>query len=177
MTTQQPLQEGYQKMEDGRWEVIVNHELHDVTPEMIDWWWDHMGPTERYKLWHPTDHVSFEWLVFPATNGHVGALQRLKEFLNGIPATPATIEVRWEDTREANAEYDHVLLATFRGEAQGDLMHEYQAAPFGTRMRSHFHLAPQTPDEIISALCEHNKQEMQNFTTFLPDLYRSQTGE
>src|SRR6266567_9334683 len=129
MTTQQPLQEGYLKMEDGRWKIIANHELHGVNPEMIDWWWDHIDTTERYKLWHPTDHVSFEWLVSPA-NGHVGAIQRIKEFLNGIPATPATIEIRWEDAKGANAEYDHVLLATAWGDAEVDLMHEYQAAPF-----------------------------------------------
>jgi hypothetical protein len=127
-------------------------------------------------LWHPTDHVSFEWLVSPATNGHVGAIQRIEEFLNGIPATPLTIDIRWEDAREADAEYDHVLLATATGDAQGELMHEYEAAPFGTRMRSHFHLAPQAPEEIVKALYEHNKQEIHYFTTFLPELYRSQVG-
>jgi hypothetical protein len=56
-------------------------------------------------------------------------------------------------------------------------MHEYQATPSGTRMRSHFHLAPDAPEEIVNALYEHNKQEMHNFITFLPDLYRSQVGE
>jgi hypothetical protein len=176
MTTKRPLQEGYRKTEDGKWEIIANHEIHGVTPEMIDWWWDHMGPTERYKMWHPTDHVSFEWLVSPATNGHVGAIQRIEEFLNGIPATPLTIDIRWEDAQEADAEYDHVLLATGTGEVRAELMHEYEAAPFGTRMRSHFHLPPQAPEEIVKALYEHNKQEMQYFTTFLPDLYRSETG-
>jgi DAPG hydrolase PhiG domain len=44
MTTHRTLQEGYHKTEDGNWEIIANHELHGVTPEMIDWWWDHMGP-------------------------------------------------------------------------------------------------------------------------------------
>ena len=174
MTTQQPLQEGYHKTEDGKWEIIANHELPGVTPEMIDWWWDHIDTTERYKLWHPTDHVSFEWVVSPATNGHVGAVQRIEEFLNGIPATPLPLEIRWEDANEAKAEYDHVLLATVVGEPRGDLMHEYQATPFGARMRSHFHLAAEAPEEIVNALYEHNKQEMHNFTTFLPDLYRSQ---
>ena len=102
MTTKRPLQEGYHKTEDGKWEIIANHEIHGVTPEMIDWWWDHIDTTERYKLWHPTDHVSFVWLVSPATNGHVGAVQRIVEFLNGIPATPVALEIRWEDAKEAN---------------------------------------------------------------------------
>ncbi len=41
-------------------------------------------------------------------------------------------------------------------------------------MRSHFHIAAQAPEELVNALYEDNKQEMHNFTTFLPDLYRSQ---
>ncbi len=97
-------------------------------------------------------------------------------FCNGIPETPLTIDIRWEDPRGADAENDHVLLATGIGEVRAELMHEYEAAPFGTRMRSHFHLPPQAPEEIVRALYEHNKQEMQYFTTFLPDLYRSDTG-
>lgn len=56
------------------------------------------------------------------------------------------------------------------------LMHEYEAAPFGTRMRSHFHLPTEAPEVIVKALYEHNKQEMTNFATFLPDLYRSESG-
>lgn len=174
MTAQQPLQEGFHKTENGAWEIIANHELEGVAPEMIDWWWDHIDTTERYKLWHPTDHISFQWVVSPAANGHIGAIQRIEEYLNGIPATPVTLEIRWEDAKETDAEYDHVLLATVSGDAQGNLMHEYQEASFGTRMRSHFHLAPQTPEEIVNALYEHNKQEMQFFTIFLPNLYHSQ---
>src|SRR5215469_510568 len=112
MTTEQSLREGYHKTEKGEWEVIVNHELSGITPEMVDWWWDHIDTTERYKLWHPTDHVSFTWLVSPADHGHVGAVQRVVEFLNGIPETPATLDIVWEDAKDANAEYSRVLLAT-----------------------------------------------------------------
>ena len=38
MTAQQPVQEGYYKTEQGGWEIIANHEISGVTPEMIDWW-------------------------------------------------------------------------------------------------------------------------------------------
>lgn len=181
MNTQQPLQEGYQRTETGEWKVIANHELQGIAPEMVDWWWDHIDFTERYKLWHPTDHISFEWLIPPATNGHIGAVQRIVEFLNGIPSTPATIDIRWEDPVDAEAEYAHVLLATAKGQGEMaglkvTLMHEYEEAPYGTRMRSHFQLAPETPEEIVAALYEHNKQEMRNFSAFLPELYRAQNG-
>ncbi len=176
MTTQQPLQEGYYRTEDGGWEIIANHEIQGVTPEMIDWWWDHIDSTEHYKLWHPRDHVSFEWVVSPA-NGHIGAVSRIEEFFNGFPEIPVVVEIRWDDPGEANAEYDHVLLASGTGEVSARLMHEYEAAPFGTRMRSHFHFPPETPEAFIRALYEHNKQEMQYFSTFLPNLHQTQVGE
>ncbi len=170
MTTKQTFQEGYRRNEDGHgWEIIANHEIHGVTPIMIDWWWDNINTTQRYKLWHPTDHISFQWLI-PPTNGHVGAVHRVEEYLNGNGLS-ATLEIRWEDAKKAEANYDHVLLATVQGDAQGSLMHEYEAAPFGTRMCSHFSLAPETPEEIIKDLYEHNKQEMSNFATFLPGIY------
>ncbi len=176
MTTKQPLQEGYYKTEDGVWEIIANHEIQRVTPEMIDWWWDHIDTTERYKLWHPTDHISFEWLVSP-DNGHVGAVQGIVESFGGAFASP--IEIRWEDGTNADAEYGHVLLAssTMEGVSAADLMHEYEEAPFGTRLRTHFHFPPGPPEEFIKAVYQHNKEEMRNFSTFLPDLYRSETGK
>ncbi len=174
MATQQPVQEGYYQREDSGWEIIANHEIPGVRPEMIDWWWDHIDTTERYKLWHPTDHHSFEWLVSPQ-NGHVGAVQRIVESFGPISSPP--IEIRWEDSTGADAEYDHVLLAssTMNGMPAATLMHEYQGAPFGTRLRSHFHFPPGAPEEFIKALYQHNKEEMSNFSTFLPDLYHSQT--
>ena len=42
-------------------ELVVHHELEGVTPEMIDWWWDNIDTTERYAMWHPGSHLSFEW--------------------------------------------------------------------------------------------------------------------
>ena len=175
MATQQPVQEGYYKRDDGGWEIIANHEIQGVTPEMLDWWWDHIDTTERYKLWHPTDHQSFEWLVSPA-NGHIGAVQRIEESFGNIPSTP--IEIRWEDPKGALTEYDHVLLASSKiyGERAADLMHEYEVASFGTRLRTHFHFPPGAPKEFVKAVYQHNKEEMRYFSTFLPDLYRSQIG-
>jgi hypothetical protein len=171
------LQEGIYRSTKG-WHLIANHNIWGVSPEMIDWWWDHIDTTERYKLWHPTDHVSFEWLVSPAEHGHVGAIHRVTESFNGIAETLVSLDICWEDVSKAeDAEYSHILVATVR-ETQGllhaRLMHEYETAPTGTRMRSHFHFPRETPEQIVAALYEHNKQEMENFGVFLPDLYFSQ---
>jgi hypothetical protein len=34
-------------------DLVVDHILLGVTPEMIVWLWDNIDSTERYKLWHP----------------------------------------------------------------------------------------------------------------------------
>ena len=179
MSWQHPfLEEGYSRMHDGRWKLIANHEIPEVTPVMIDWWWDHIDTTERYQLWHPTDHVSFEWLVPPTRNGHVGAIHRVQEYFNGTPVQgPVTLNIRWEDAAQAKAEYSHVLLATGTSEGgalDATLMHEYEAMSSGTRMRSHFWFPAHAPEAAIAALYDHNQQEMAFLSKFLPWLYRAE---
>jgi hypothetical protein len=172
------VQEGYHRMKKGEWKITTTHEIVGVTPQAIDWWWDHIDTSERYRLWHPTDHVSFEWLISPAEHGHIGAVHRVQEFLNGTPEHPITLEIRWEDPVNApDAEYNHILLAT--GTDTGSLlkarlMHEYQYDETigGTRMRSHFWFSALAPQPEIAALYQHNRQEMANLSTFLPELYR-----
>jgi hypothetical protein len=175
-------QEGYHRMEHGEWKITANHEIEGVFPAMIDWWWDHIDTTERYRLWHPTDHVSFEWLISPAEHGHIGAVHRVQEFLNGTPEHPLTLEIRWEDPLKApDAEYDHLLLATGRNEddlLNATLMHEYEDdwGIGGTRMRSHFWFPARAPQAAITALYQHNRQEMAHLSTFLPGLYRVESS-
>ena len=44
--------------------VTCTTEMPEVTPKMIDWWFGwHMPESERYKLWHPRDHISSELKV------------------------------------------------------------------------------------------------------------------
>ncbi len=177
MSLQKSLEEGYFKLEDGRWKLTANHEIQGVTPAMLDWWWDSINTTQRYRLWHPTDHISFEWLVPPSPHGHIGAIHRVQEFFNGTPEQPLTLDIRWEDPAQANAEYAHVLLATGTSEGgtlDATLMHEYEAMGSGTRMRSHFWLSSQAPESAVAALYQHNQQEMASLSTFLPWLYQSE---
>lgn len=167
--------EGYHMIGNG-WEIVANHQIMGVTPEQITWWWDNIDTTERYKQWHPSDHVSFEWLVPPAQNGHVGAVQHVVESL-GIPgAPPATFDIRWVEAFDAPAEYKHRLFATAIGQKelagiQAKFLHEYEATPGGTRMRSHFWLPSVMPEAAIAGLYRHNRQEMANLSLFLPGLF------
>lgn len=48
--------DGYWKCSDGKWEIMLHHELNGVTVPMIDWWFDNIDTTEKYKLWDPENH-------------------------------------------------------------------------------------------------------------------------
>lgn len=171
----QPL-DGYTRIHDGRWKITANHEIPLVSPTMIDWWWDHIDTTERYKQWHPTDHISFKWVI-PPTNGHVGAIHLVEEFLTGIPEKPLCLEIRWEDPAQARGEYApeyaHILFAsgTDHEKLSATFMHEYEEIPGGTRMRSHFLLEQHAPEHAVRALYLHNKAEMGYLPRFLPQLH------
>jgi hypothetical protein len=52
------------------------------------------------------------------------------------------------------------------------IVHEYEEAPYGTKMRSTFRLPAKMPSFILEALRRHNREEMEKFTRFLPELYR-----
>ncbi|MBV9258229.1 MAG: hypothetical protein JO215_09440 [Ktedonobacteraceae bacterium] len=179
MSSQPFLEEGYSR-KDGQWKLTANHLLLGVTPEEVDWWWDNINSTERYKLWHPTDHISFEWLISPKQQGHIGSLQRVREYLNGFPpGHPSELVIRWEDPKGAEAQYAHVLLATGNDQdtqVKARLMHEYEPLHdgSGTRMRSHFWFPGNAPEVMVASLYQHNRQEMAYLATFLPWLHRAE---
>ncbi len=64
--------------------LTVKQEIKGITPEMLSWWWDHIGNTARYRLWQPIDHVSFDWEVppaYPDLSYDVGAKQKVREYI------------------------------------------------------------------------------------------------
>jgi hypothetical protein len=79
-----------------RLRVTIDHApLDGVTPEMLLWWFGHLGGTmayaggehPRYRVWHPFDHVDWQ-LARPAPDGGAGegARFRIVENLGADPA-------------------------------------------------------------------------------------------
>ncbi|MFB0560243.1 MAG: DAPG hydrolase family protein [Candidatus Lokiarchaeia archaeon] len=164
-----------EESESGVLDLVVEHELRGITPEMIDWWWDHIDNTERYKLWHPEDHVSFIWEVPPSKHGHVGAVQVAVEKIGEPP--PVKLRIRWEDPSSVpvSTTYGHVLAASVIDHDDEPLIwfvHEYEVESYGTRMRSIFRFPAKMPHFILEAMRKHNKEEMGQFSKFLPKLYK-----
>ena len=162
------------KMSEGKTiDLVIVHTLSGVTPEMIDWWWDNIDTTDRYKLWHPEDHKSFQWEISPK-DGHIGAIHRVDENLGELPTT---LRIRWEDpnTSPIPIEYNHALLGCILDHNDNPtnwVLHEYELIENGTKMRSTFRLPVAIPKPFIESLRKHNKEEMGEFVNFLPTLFK-----
>lgn len=156
-------------------DLVNDHELDGVTPEMLDWWWKNMVNSEYYKLWHPEDHISIEWEVPPSRKDNVGAIHVAEERIGVIPAKKLRLKVVDPASSPIRATYRHIRSTCAIDEEDKPItwiVHEYELRPNGTRMRSTFRLAASTPKEVVNALRKHNKEEMGQFPKFLPNLYR-----
>ena len=158
---------------EARTEVSAEHEIHGVTPEMIDWWWVNME--KGYHLWCPEEHKSLEWEVPPKPGDHVGAIQIDEQSMGGGPAMK--VRLRFEDPAECPVpvNYDHLMVAAGIGPDNkpiGYVIHQYKATEYGTLIRSTFHSAMPLPEDFGERFLKHNKEENANFPKFLPQLYQ-----
>ena len=158
-------------------ELVVHHELEGVTPEMIDWWWDNIDTTERYGMWNPESHLSFEWET-AEDSGHIGKTHRVVEAIGG---NEVTLRIRWvdPDTIPVARIYSHANAGSVLDDDDNPIswvLHEYEATERGTKMRSTFILPAMAPDSFVEGLRQHNKEEMSRFTAFLPELYETSRG-
>ena len=120
--------------------VVVEQEIKGVTPEMLDWWWDNINTTERYQLWHPSEHLSFQWLTPPANPNDldysVGASHRVTERIGGFDVD---VSMTWMDPAEVEecVTRDHWIVAKiefagYEGISEpGWMLHEYSANAAG----------------------------------------------
>ncbi len=88
-----PLEHGYVRTSDGSWLIACRTDLgQECTGKHFDWWFCNCDNTERYRWWHPVDHVVGEWNPqYYSTQpedrkpGHyIGHVHKVKEKINGI---------------------------------------------------------------------------------------------
>jgi hypothetical protein len=173
--------------------AVVDQFVPGVTEEMIGWWWVNME--KGYELWEPDEHKSFIWEVPPPLNGHVGAIQRVKESIDYGPV--ADLRIEWVDPNIGTKEikdwliYKNVLCAT-GGPATIKILprtivltHQWETVPGGCKMRSTSHyvgappvLAPPSTEAHPSGKKPtggrwkaHCKSEGSRMSLFLPALW------
>ena len=175
--------------------LTIEHEIvRGVTPEMLDWWFRHIGGDmqvagrtyPRYRVWHPLDHI--DWQLVAGDPGHVGlgAQFRIVEAFDRNPA--------WlVDSVETVAKLDETGIRLERhmlGSEVFSLEHWFEPADGGTRYRSRMDLGADTAfgrllfnrlirpivfgDIMGPAWLKHNVEEVGNFEHFLPALYATE---
>jgi hypothetical protein len=158
------------------WNIIDDeeHEIHGVTPDMIDWWWDNME--KGFVLWHPTDHKAFEWEIPPGKVGHVGAIQIAWHKVGDEPLQE--IHIHWEDVSlcPISITHEHVLVACGQYDTGGKplhmVIHQYGAASFGTRHRITVVSREPAPVEATKSRSSHTQVEAARWSEFLPELFK-----
>jgi len=179
-TAEVKARETYKQMcEEARkvnfqYEVMIEYEsdLPKLTPDMAFWWWDNMGPIERYRLWSP-DHLAFTWEIDPAVKGRIGAIHSVTEIVGDIPVY---LRLRYEDPKNypGSRKYKHAIVEsslTDDDRIMGWILHEFKEAGDGLVMRNVFQLAVGTPQKIVDGIIEHSTKEMGRLPEFLPGLY------
>jgi hypothetical protein len=173
--------------------LAVNQEIIGITPDMLRWWWDHIGNTERYKLWQPIDHLVFEWTIAPVSpdmSYDVGAVQRVKEkvgktayTLNITGADPAVKAppVAINDPAFFYARTNLSALAKIVPD--GAVVHQWKANATGDGVVLQTTFLNTTLARILQKsffedLGSHCLREFQMLPYFLPRLYkREQLGQ
>lgn len=189
---------GMETLPDGRLRCWINHEtLRGVTPKMLVWWFKSLeGVVEidgvrynRYRVWHPVDHLFAEYVKLnkDGTVG-VGSVIHLAEMLNGRPEY--LLQIRTEITKLDETGYIH--QPRNRGVRLAEIEYEFELVEGGTMYRNILTFGIKGKlgrllnpllrrlffdEEHGRAWIRHNFEEVGNFESFLPALYRSENPE
>ena len=75
--------------------LTIDHEIvRGVTPQMLDWWFRHIGGEmevdgrtyARYRVWHPLDHIEWQLVGGDPQRVGTGAKFRIVEVFDRNPA-------------------------------------------------------------------------------------------
>lgn len=77
-TRDMAMENGWVRRNDGTLYVACTTDLgHEVNGDMFDWWFCNCDNNEKYRWWHPRDHVSGTWdppyygaMAFERPKGH-----------------------------------------------------------------------------------------------------------
>ena len=160
------------KESDGKTvDLVVDHELPGLTVEMVAWFFPHAS--EYYRLWHPEDHLEWRWVVPPAGGRRGGAIKISVEKFGDTPFFD--LRMRQEDPDKNPFEGAKGFgWSSFLGPDDvpyGCATHVFEAAPYGTHMRSTFRWPAKTPQWLIDAVRRHNKEEMGRLPEIVPRLF------
>jgi hypothetical protein len=159
-----------EEKKDLVYDVVIDHELHGITIEMIAWWGANIE--KGYPLWHPEDHISHT--PFPVRPGEFAIA---KEKMGDGPV----MELRLQSTgldEVVDLPIVYTDYVTVGGQPDLDskvrsyLTHQYEATSYGVRGRSIMHREEGMPRKFAEAFRKHCTEEVGRFPEFLPQLWK-----
>lgn len=178
-----PLETGYRRLDDGLLLVAALTRMPGCSGKMVDWWFGWVGDTEKYKLWHPSDHIIGDWDERWRPGHYIGASHLVHEYIGGklakLKITFVEPKKLLDTSRFAEAKIGAAVCGRVglldQDVRLGYLLHLVRETEFGCEMRSRFWLE-KAPDELGRGLLKHCLEEMGNLAELLPRLYQRETG-
>lgn len=186
---------GREVLPDGRIKYWIEHTIvKSVTPEMLVWWFQHLegdmdfqGKTfNRYHVWHPEDHVHVSYeSKLPDGSVGVGAKLRIVEYFgrNKKYLVNVVSDIEKLDTEgfiHNPRLYGYIPMARME--------YQFENTPEGTLYKNCLIIGgksklPKWVFRLIElfffdsrhglAWIKHNIEEVGQFESFLPELYKS----
>lgn len=163
--------------------MILEWELDNVTPRMIDWFWSNMEKCNL--LWHPQQHEPLEWAAPPAHGNPIGSIHIAPQTWSD--GTRQNLYIRLEDVAElpdhckTHLTHEHAAAVCCIGMGEealknpkpwGYRIHQWSKSDRGVvgsstaigalKKESH-------EDKLVWAA--HCEEEITNWGVFLPTLY------
>jgi len=177
-----PTETGYMRLPNNQIYIAVLTRMPRCAGKMVDWWFGYAGDTEKYKMWHPKDHIIGDWDEHWRPGHYIGASHLVHEYV-GEELVKLKIKFRepsdffdtsrFEEAKVGAAVCGDVGLLE-EDKQLGHLIHFVRDTDFGCEMRSRFWLFD-APEEFGRALMQHCIEEMGNLADLLPELYAKET--
>lgn len=177
-----PFETGIMKISEEQVHVAALTRMPQVKGKMIDWWFGWVGDTEKYKLWHPKDHLVGDWDEHWRPGHYIGASHLVHEYIGSDIAKlkitffdPSQIfdVSKFEAANVGAVISGHVGL--LEEDVQlGHLVHFVRDTPFGCEMRSRFWIPSDPEDKLARGLLQHCIEEMGTLADILPGIYQKE---
>jgi hypothetical protein len=183
---------------DGRIKLWIRHDIvRGVTPPMLAWWFRHIEGemtiagqrVPRYRAWHPLDHIAFRYArCCPDGSIGVGAVFHITEAFARNPKWLIDIDTvveKLDDTGFIHgprhfglkvAHMEYVFDPVTGGTRYTNWLIAGLDAPLAGRVVNPPIRRLLFPDDRARAWLTHNVEEVGNFESFLPALYREGTS-
>lgn len=163
--------------------MILEWELDNVTPRMIDWFWSNME--KCFLLWHPDQHEPLEWAMPPVHGNPIGSIHIAPQTWND--GSRQNLYIRLEDIAAIPdscmkyIKYEHVAAVCCIGlgeealenpEIWGYRIHQWSKSDNGVSGNSTAigALKKENHEDKMN-WAAHCEEEISNWGVFLPTLY------